>query len=476
VASRIGRLLALAIATLLPGVASAQIDWRGEVETHVGVKLRRCVESGGEPCPLLDYRNINRASLGADAQVGDGVAARVRLEVRNRNAPTIDEVDQHGDVSRVQPVTLRMPEAWVEGYDVLLPGLDLRVGSQRIPWGTADGWSPSDRLNPYDLEDPTQFDRRLPVPALLASYHLGSVTVSVAWMPVFVPALLPTDEFDLTENVGDPDELVDLGDYVGGDTPTVNEVETQVRLPRRTLTESAVAVRVAWESPFGDLALGAYRGRDSLPQVSGRVVPTGWSGSDEIDIHAELAYPRIQTVSAELRGPLFGDVSGWAETVAVFPSRTRALVPRSFLDDLLSLGLIDSSPSEDVTAETQSGDPYVTGVAGADVTLPGDVYVNAQYLHGFFGERSRKDLHHYALAALRYPSTGGKLRLQLRGGVEVGDGLEELGWLALARVTWLHADALRSSLLVTWQDGPDATTLGRFSELSEARVSFGAEF
>ena len=314
------------------------------------------------------------------------------------------------------------------------------------------------------------------MPAVLATWHGGPVTLSLAWLPVFVPALLPTGELDLTESAGDPDDLVDLGDYVGGESPSVAEVDTQVRLPARTLAEGAVAARLAWEAPFGDLALGAYAGRDSLPQVSGRVIPTGWSGSDAVDITADLTYPKVRTLSAEYRGPLAGDISAWAEAVLVFPSRAAAVVPKAYLDDLLTLGIIERSPEADVEGEVQGDDPYVTGVAGADVTLPGDLYANIQVLHGFFGERDRDDLHRYAIAALRWPSTGGKVRVQLRGGIELGDGPDELGWLALARVTLLHGDVLRSSLLVTMQDGAEGTTLGRFSELSEARLGFGAEF
>ncbi len=464
------------VLALLPATAHAQISWRGEVETAVGVKLATCDDPGSRRCVLLDYRNLNRAALTAEAQLNDRVSARVGLEVRNRNHPDLHRVEDHGDTGKVQPVSLRVPEAWVEGYDVLLPGLDLRVGSQRIPWGTADGWSPADRLNPPDLEDPTHFERRLPVPALLASWHKGDVTLSVAWLPVFVPALLPTDEFDLKETIDDPDDLVDLDDYLVGETPEVGEVDTRTDLPRRTLADSAGAVRLAWEAPFGDLALGAYAGRDPVPQVSGEVIPTGFSGSNEIDLTVHLAYPRVRTLSAELRGPLFGDVSAWGEGVLVFPSRTVAYVTASRLQKLERFKIIEGAPDEDVTGEVQPDEPYVTGVLGADVTLGGDLYLNAQYLRGFFTERAADDLHHYALLALRYPATGGRVRLRLQGGVEVGDDLSELAWLGRARLTLFHADELRIATVVTWQDGADGTTLERLSKLSEARVEVGARF
>jgi len=39
--------------------------------------------------------------------------------------------------------------------------LDIRIGRQRIAWGTADKLNPTDNLNPDDLEDIFDFGKHL---------------------------------------------------------------------------------------------------------------------------------------------------------------------------------------------------------------------------------------------------------------------------------------------------------------------------
>jgi hypothetical protein len=235
-------------------------------------------------------------------------------------------------------------------------------------------------------------------------------------------------------------------------------------------------VRLAWAAAFGDLAFGWYRGRDSLPQLSGEVVPLGKDDESNVDLTVHLAHPRIQMLAAELRAPLFGNVSGWVDGALIFPERTVAFVSAFRLQKLETLRVIDSAPDEDVEGVIQPADPYVTGVLGADVILFEELYLNAQWLHGFILERTAEELHDYALLALRYPSIGGKLRVRLRGGVELGDSTDELGWLANGRLGYLFADALRMELVTALQGGRSGTTLRKFRDLSEVRVELGADF
>ena len=238
-----------------------------------------------------------------------------------------------------------------------------------------------------------------------------------------------------------------------------------------------MALRVAWEASFGDLAVGFFRGRDSVPQISGEVIPTSFDTDDRlVNLVVNLRYPEIMAGTFELRGPLFGGVSGWVDAALVLPSRTEAFVSSTRLKHLERLTVIESAPDDDVVGVIQDGEPYVTGVVGVDVTLPGEVYLNAQYLHGFLLERDRDELHDYGLVALRYPAVGGVWRVQLRAGAELGDTSSELGWLAQARGTVMVADHVRAAVVVAVQDGTEGTTLRRFRDLSEMRLELGVEF
>jgi len=148
---------------LLGATSRAEVRFEGSLETTLNLGVGACV--GGD-CRFLDFRNLNVLGLVLDAALGDSVAVRAAVDIRNLNFTRIEELDDLGDADRVQPVNFRFRDAWVALYDFVAPGLDLVVGAQRSAWGVADAWVPTDRVDPFDLEDPTRFDRRLSPPAV----------------------------------------------------------------------------------------------------------------------------------------------------------------------------------------------------------------------------------------------------------------------------------------------------------------------
>ena len=459
---------------LIAGSAAAQIGWRGRISTGVGVRLDTC--QGDHGCELLDYNNRNVLGLDLTAPLGDGGGARAELAVHNLNRPNIKEAQDAGESARVVPLSLRLRQAWIEGFGVLVDDLDVRVGAQTVRWGTADGYSPSDRLNPIDLEDPTTFEERLALPGVHLAYHWGEVTLTGTWFPVFTPALLAADMFDLSgaeSAYGSVDLDAAMAD---GTAPTVRDVGTRVRSPPTTLAEGAVGLRASWAASFGDLAVGWYRGRDAIPQVSGEVIPENLYRTNEVDVLVTLRYPRLQMVSADLRAPLWDEMTGWIDAALILPTRTTAYITASRLADLERLGVVEGAPDHDVVGEVQSSDPYLSAAVGVDATLWSKLYVNVQYLRGFVMERSADDLHHYALLTLRYPADDAPLQLELRNALEARPTFDGLGWMTHARLTLLHADRVRFGLLAALQDGADHTTMGLFHALSEVRLEVSAAF
>jgi hypothetical protein len=70
------------------------------------------------------------------------------------------------------------------------PGVDLRIGQQRVAWGKADFQSPNDVINARDLRDPFLNEtelRYLPTPVMRASATAGAVTFEAVGSPFFVP-------------------------------------------------------------------------------------------------------------------------------------------------------------------------------------------------------------------------------------------------------------------------------------------------
>ena len=455
--------------------ARAELHFGGYIETHLQLGVGACGGSAGG-CSFLNFRNLNVVDLTVDATFGVWAAARADLAIRNLNFTEIEELGDLGSADEVQPVDFRVVEAYVALYDLFTPGLDLFVGSQRLAWGTADGFNPTDRLNAYDLEDPTHYDRRLASPAVLLAYQAGPVRMELVCLPLFQPAALPIESFDVT-SLGDPAQVFDLPALRSGRQLEIGRVDMPVHAPDFTLENVQFAARVSWRSPIGDLALSYFRGFDSLPQGMGNARLTGFAGMERVDLGVPLGFPRLQILGATYRGHLVGTLSAWFEVAVVFPEQARLLADATQLDQLVRLSLLDAVPDPVPSMTLQDGKPYVNAIAGFEVDLPGGGYLNLQYLYGFLTERNASDLHHYVLLALRWRFLGGRLSLNARAGIEIADfDPNGIGWMAGGGLAYLHGDAVEVELGTSWQDGQSRTTLRTYSDLSSVRLRVALKF
>ena len=447
------------------------VEFGGALSSTVGVFILTCDDA----CEFLDYQNRNILDLELDADLGPSVDARAAATLRNDTFPDVGRAEDSAKVENLQDVSMRFTDAWVAGYDVGVDGLDIRVGAQTERWGTGDGYSPSDRLNPYDLSDATQFDQRLAVPAAHASFYTSSLTFSATWFPFFMPSMLSERVVDIAAGSEVADD-VDLDDNVEGATPEIENVRTRVELPPQTLSESAVALRAQRAGSIADVAVGWYYGRDTLPQLSGEVIPENFFDGETTDLVVNLRYPKLQMVAAEARAPLFGSWTGWIDAALMIPSQTTVFISQSRLEDLERLNAIDEAPDEDISAEIQAGNPYPSFLVGADTSIGTSVYLNFQYIHGFIFERNASDLHHYGLVGLRAPAIDSSFEVELSGGVEANQQFDAFGFLSQLGLNYRHDDVLELGLGAMFQSGQDGTTLGLFSELSEVRVRAAAHF
>lgn len=451
----------------------AQPSWGGRLSSGVQARFTGCGAGAPGSCRLLNFRNANVLGLTLRAPLGSQAAVAARVDVRNVSFADVSTLADTGRADRVQPVDLQVHEAALHLYGFLLDGLDVSVGAQRLAWGVADRFNPTDRLNAYDFEDPTRFDRRLASVALAAAYHLpAKVRVEATLLPLFVPARLPIDEVDFT-GLGDPQEVFDLGAYSSGAPPQIVKVETPTSLPEPRLDNMQVALRLGWQSPVGDWSVGWFRGFDSLPQAHGTARLMGFQTANRVNLGVPLIYPRLQMFSADFRGPLVARLGGWCEAALILPSAAVVTADRAQLDSLVRLGIISSIPDPLPQETVQSDTPYVSVAAGLDWTFASGVYVNAQYLRGLMLERQASDLHHYGLAGLRWPF--GSVALLLSGGVEVAP-TGALGSLLGGGLAYLHGDSVQVSLGATWLRGAEHTSLQRFADLSHARLEVSATF
>ena len=445
----------------------------GSVSTTFQAALIGC--GGKTSCRFLNFRNANIVGLTIDAQPSATTELFGDVSVRNINFARIDELDDTGEISAVQPVDIRVNEARLSLFDLFgAGGLDLSAGAMRIAWGEGDGLNPTDVVNPYNLEDGTGFDERLSSLAMQLAYSVGDVRIEATVVPIFMPGILPIEHIDFTA-LGDPQDVFDLADDQD-EPPEIQNVDTPTAVPEPGLNNIQAAARIKYASPVGDFALMFYRGFESLPQASGAVRFTGFQTQNRIDIGVPLVYPKLMMGGASYRGPIVGRLSAWAEVAVMIPEKHALTAAKNQLEALVKLGRLDEVPDPIPTQTTQSDDVYVKAIAGLEYIFADQLYVNAQYARGTPTERQSADIHDYVLVGLRWTLLEGKLNLGARGALEVADGGDTLGYQAGGSISWLHGDAAELRLSTTFLGGDEDASFGRFEKLSNVRLSFKLAF
>lgn len=450
---------------LAPVAGAQEVDVGGHVETNLRWSLACQVVPYAGDCTWLDLHDAAVGGGFVHLRHQDRAAARFAADLRLHGPSAFGALEQSGNPDLSQAVSLKVQDAWVALYDVGLDGFDLTAGARKLNWGVASGFHPVDVVNPYDLEDPTSFAERLAIPLVGAAFHRGAVAAEVVVAPWFVPAWLPADGVDL---MADGEDIVGELD-TGAEGVVIRDLESRVDREDDRLAEVSIGGRVSWASPLGDFALSAYRGRDSLPQVSGEVVITGFStDNSQVDLGIPIAYPRVTQVGAEWLGELPWLMTGWVEAALVLPEQTAATFSKGQLESLERLGTIDEVPEPLPSLTTQDGLAYGRWVVGLDRGF-GPVYVNLQWLHGFPTERQRADVRDYGVLALRWSATP---TLAFSGQV-LSDAR---GALTGARVDWLYADVVEVWANLNYGIAPEGTSLAAFKGMSHVGVGSRVRF
>lgn len=172
----------------------------------------------------------------------------------------------HGSVVGVDERGLTLDEAYLDYFG---SNYDLRVGQQRIVWGTALEVNPTDVINPINITDP--LGDKLPVMAVNSTYYLNDwLQVTGVYLPHFKPALeaIPNQ-------------------------PTIEVVR-----PESTLENSEYAVKLK--------AVGVQGADFSVSYFS------GWEDTPTLLSPGQAGYRNQQMIGADLATAV-GDVGLWAE-------------------------------------------------------------------------------------------------------------------------------------------------------------------
>jgi len=220
------------------------------------------------PSPHYWAWNENRLTLELSKKFSnDKGKFHTEVWLRNIGLPNITSSADLYNKGIVDPYNLEIREAYVQLYGFPNKNIDLKIGRQRIAWGTADLVNPTDNLNPYDLEDVLDFGRHRGSDAISIDYYFTSdFSLQGVYIPIFQPANMPVGVF---ADAMEP-EIVLPPPY------HLEEFNDSLDMPKYTLGESSTA-GIKFKGFFAgiDFSVSYVWGRDGFPTPSYNVISPG---------------------------------------------------------------------------------------------------------------------------------------------------------------------------------------------------------
>ena len=323
--------------------------------------------------------NENRLTLRLDKRITGNSKFYSEVWLRNIGLPNIYSSSDLYNKGIINPYNLEIREAYVELYGFLFKNLDVKIGRQRIAWGTADKFNPTDNLNPYDLEDILDFGRHRGSDAINLNYYLNNeFSFQAVYTPFFQPANMPVGIF---ANVLNPQMEFPPG-------MELHEFSDTLLMPRYNLAESSTfGFKFKGFAAGLDFSLSYVWGIDGLPfSTYNTIIPVDLLGG--VDITSQLSFNRNHIIGVDLAGSI-GSIGVWAEGAAFIPEN-EVIMTTDF-------SAIFSQPPGSLTQDSVvlKDEAYFKFVIGADYTFRDGSYLNFQYLHGFIHERGKYNQEDY---------------------------------------------------------------------------------
>jgi len=352
--------------------------------------------------------NENRLTLKLDKRITGNSKFYSEVWLRNIGLPNISSSADLYNKGIVDPYNLEVREAYVQLFGFLSENLDVKIGRQRITWGTADKLNPTDNLNPYDLEDVLDFGRHRGSDAISFDYYFNSeFSLQGAFIPFFQPANMPVGIFAdaLNPSMEMPPDM------------TLKNFNDTILMPRYNLGESStVGLKFKGFAAGFDFSLSYVWGYDGMPFATyNTFVPVDAIGG--ININSQLEFNRTHIFGADMAGSI-GGVGVWAEAAAFLPDNQVIMAT-----DLSALYPIGTPPEMTIIdSNVLKKEIYLKFVVGGDYNFANGSYLNFQYMHGFINERGADNLNDYFFVQYQMKFFEDKLKFTpLAGGFIVSD-------------------------------------------------------
>jgi hypothetical protein len=331
----------------------------------------------------------------------------------------VSQVSTLQDLSSVQMMTpfhLESDAAYIGLIDIL-PGLDVKIGRQIVVWGTADKFSPTNNINPDDLEDRPLFTEPIANQMVVVDFHpwQDKLWFQGVYVPLFYPALLPPSAaFALSDpqtpvnfaNDEDRAKLQFLQGFISANAQFNPRVTTRVETPPRNITNGQAAFKLGSRLGPVDLSASYYYGFHDIPipyaTKSTRVADLDQPSDDGFWFQSDvtLVYPRMHVAGLDFatQVPFLDDMGLWAEAALFVPTQQYDFTVELPLTLDVTPGDGMANPISAFSGPIIRKQPFIKATVGADYTIGKHVYVQTQYLRGMIDDFGANNIGNYLLA------------------------------------------------------------------------------
>ncbi|MEM7675796.1 MAG: DUF1302 family protein [Myxococcota bacterium] len=400
------------------------IEYGGRIQSNVRFQIND-VEAGN----FYDQRRFEKGVARNEhilkfrgAATSDRFSGIIDIDFVWLNLPR--DVGTFEDLSlreNVEPTRFEAHAAYIEGLDLFVDGLDLRVGQQIVAWGVGDGFNPTNNLNADDVEDRLLYGiQQANLMARLSYSYEDAFSADAVLVPVFRPALLPTtgaialalvDRLPMLD-AGIRHRLAAENAFSAEEGSPTRVADINVDTPDASFDNMQFAFRLATTIAEQDIAISYYQGFSDIPlpaqNFTAPVAGPVCDPADEtncvdgtLDTTTTLTYPKIKVVGLNMSGEM--DPLGWISDdinpigyrieVGLYLPEQRRL--RLFQDNI-SIGPVTVDGEYDYNGINTDGlgeaplvldsTPYAKWVVGLDYTFNQHVYLNVQWVHGLVEE------------------------------------------------------------------------------------------
>lgn len=174
-----------------------------------------------------------------------------------------------------------------EGYAIYYgDNFNLSIGKKIYSWGKADGYNPTDSINPYDFLDVPD-NEKIGVFSAALSYSFGNSYMDLVFIPTFTPSRLPDGDNRWAGNPGGDEQ----GETQGRQFNTIAYTLSDREIPGRQMENSQFAIRFGTTIRGWDLSLSYYDGFDSVAVVRKDI--------EDGEIYYTPIYSRIHKIGAD---------------------------------------------------------------------------------------------------------------------------------------------------------------------------------